>query len=184
MLVIFVTHADSRRTKEPTMFRCLTDQGREEVKRAANRFQDLAKRALADQFNQKLIIEKIVSSPKARCVETALLFADELRSFTKTSDISISNNLDEKRDGILTSKDVIAVLDAEEAQAVLVACHGDLANALPQTGIRSQEIQGGWFKQRPVVAMVDYDRKEAWERARVLFCDGYDVAVWRSLSAS
>ncbi|MFD2070122.1 phosphoglycerate mutase family protein [Azotobacter chroococcum] len=182
MLIICITHADARRTKASHIFRSLTEQGREEVRHAANRFQELAMRILRDQYDKKLSIERILSSPKARCIETALLFADELRDLTKTSDISISEKLDEKQDGILTSEDLVSVIRNENSQAILIACHGDLANALPPSALRSQENQGGWFKQRPVFALIDYDPEAGWESAKVLCCEGYEASPWKNLS--
>ena len=67
MIINCITHAAAR-DKKKHPFRGLTEQGWREVNGAAEQF-----RKLIDE--ETPAIETIISSPKARCVETAILFA-------------------------------------------------------------------------------------------------------------
>src|SRR5262249_15187397 len=111
-------------------------------------------------------IERIISSPMARCVETVMLFADELRAFTKTSEISVSDHLKEKGK-------LIAALEGVKEKVILIGAHADLGGALPTARLIDGVVDDeGFFKSRPVVVAVDY-QPDKWESATVLYCQAY-----------
>ena len=85
MFITCITHTDARDKKEHP-FRGLSKQGWREVENAAERY-----RALIDDQTPK--IDVVVSSPKARCVETAVLFAKEVSDLAATSEIQLDAKL-------------------------------------------------------------------------------------------
>lgn len=190
MLVILITHGDRRKSISRSVFGGLCDQGRTEVKSAANRFWALRNRHAKELDGNKLAIEKVVSSPMARCVETAVLFAKELSEFTNSpqakvgphvSEIHLCQELKEGPEK-LTCQDLAAVIDRESVGAILVCTHGDLAGALPPTVELSATSQdGGWFKLRPVIALVKVEPDTGFQNAQVLCCEGYHAGSWENL---
>lgn len=89
-------------------------------------------RTLSDQgASKQFAIAEIISSPMARCVETALRFSDAVKDITATSEVRVRDRLKEQRAGQLSAGDLVSVLDETISQAVLICTHGDLAGALP-----------------------------------------------------
>ncbi len=73
MLAILLTHADAQRV-ESTRFRALSDQDRAQVDETAARFRTIIADPDLNLSSDQLAIGEIISSPLARCVETALRF--------------------------------------------------------------------------------------------------------------
>ena len=82
MLITCITHADAHNDKARP-FRGLTEQGWREVEGAAGRFRNL----MGEETPK---IETVVSSPKVRCLETALLFGRAISDRVSASEIQIA----------------------------------------------------------------------------------------------
>ena len=81
----------------------------------------------------------------------------------------------------LSAGDLVSVLDQCHAEAVVVCCHGDLAGALPESAkLKSTAHDKGWFKVRPVLAIVRYKQGGNWDQAQVLCCES-PANNWQSL---
>ena len=172
MLVTCITHADARGKKHA--FRGLTKAGRKEAESAAERFSGLAQ----GEFPR---VGVVVSSPKARCLETAVLFAKELSDFgfITTSEVKVDASL---KAGSITGGELADLANMIETTHLLVSAHADLAKALPaHVELRSTAVKDGWFTTRPVLFTIDYVAGEPWEQAQVLYCEGPADEKWRSL---
>ena len=181
MFAIFLTHAEANDVKRPR-FRSLTDLGRAQTKVSATRFVEIVEQFIPALVSGQLTVGEILTSPAARCVESALVFADGIRDLTSTSAVRIRDRLCEKREGRLSPGDVVSILDDTAAQAVLLSTHGDLAGALPASAtVRSEFNDKGWFKVRPVFAVVEYERGSRWNEAKVLACQSLVGGNWISL---
>jgi phosphohistidine phosphatase SixA len=174
MLLIMITHAEARLVKPDYIYRGLTDIGREQVKVAAAEFRK-ALPSIGEKLGGNLQeIERIISAPMARCVETVMLFADELRDLTKTSEISVNDHLKENRGEQLKTGELVAALEGVKEGVILIGARADLGGALPPS---TRLIDGvvddkGFFKSCPVLVVVDY-QPDKWESARVLYCQAY-----------
>lgn len=185
MWLICITHASARDVAPRHIFRGLSEAGRDEVKTAVVEFQKTLPAVAPALGSEALAIGKIVTSPMARCLETVLLFADELRAFTKTSEIHVSEQLKERRGEQLRPDDLVAVVENERASVILLGTHGDLAGALPLSAtLASDASDKGFFTSRPVVVVINYEPGTSWESARVLYCQGYKSQTWRNLLAA
>jgi len=171
MLITCITHADARNKKKHP-FRGLTKQGWREVESIAERF-----RELIDDETPK--IEVVVSSPKARCVETALLFAKAVSKLTTTSEIQLSAGL---KAGSIDGHELFDLANSIQGQHFLVSAHADFVRALPaHATMISGAAKDGWFTTRPVLILVKYDAGESWNSAQVLACEGLLHEEWRNL---
>lgn len=171
MLITCITHADAR-DKKAHPFRGLTEQGWREVEGSAARFREL----IDDETPN---IGVVVSSPKARCVETALLFAKAISDLVATSEIQLDASL---KAGSIGGRELFDLANGIQGQHLLVSAHADLVRALPsQTTIVSEAVKNGWFTTRPVLILVKYDAGEAWDSAQVLACEGLFDEEWRNL---
>ncbi len=171
MLVILITHADAQQV-EPARFRALSDQGRAQVDEVSIRFRTILANLKPDLTPGQFAIGEILSSPLARCVETALRFATAINDLTATSEIRVRDRLREQSAGQLTAGDLVSVLEDTRSQAALICTHGDLAGALPlKTNLSPASSEKGWFKVRPVLVLVEYQRGSEWEDANVLCCE-------------
>jgi phosphohistidine phosphatase SixA len=171
MLITCITHADAR-DKKAHPFRGLTEQGRREVERAAERFRELIDDKTPD-------IEVVVSSPKARCVETAILFAKAVSDLCTTSEIRLDEGL---KAGSIGGHELFHVANNIRAQHLLVSAHADLVRALPAQAVMiSEAVKNGWFTNRPVLILVKYDTWESWDSAHVLACEDLLDREWRNL---
>jgi phosphohistidine phosphatase SixA len=181
MLAILLTHADAHRV-ERTRFRALSDQGRAQVDETAARFRTIIAKPDLDLSSDQLAIREIISSPLARCVETALRFSDAIKDFTETSEIRVRDRLREQRAGQLTAGDLVSVLDDISSPAALICTHGDLAGALPMSAaLKPQYNTNGWFEGvRPVLVLVKYERGSEWNSANVLCCES-PANYWETL---
>jgi len=172
MLVTCITHADARGKKHT--FRGLTERGRQEAASAAKRFRGLVEEEVPR-------IGVVVSSPKARCLETAVLFAKAISDFRliTTSEVEVNAGL---KAGSITGDELAKLANGIETRHLLVSAHADLARALPaHVELDSAAVKDGWFTTRPVLFTIDYEIGQPWEEARVLYCEGYVDEEWRSL---
>jgi phosphohistidine phosphatase SixA len=182
MLAIILTHADAQKV-DPRRFRALSEEGRAQVGETAARFRAIAGDLVPNLNSKQILIAEILSSPLARCVETVLRFSDAIQDFTTTSDIRISHRLREQRAGQLSAGDIVSVLDVTSSEVVLLCTHGDLAGALPvNAALGPEAAQDGWFKLRPVLTIVEYERGSKWEEAKVLCCES-PANNWETLLA-
>lgn len=174
MLITCITHADAR-DKKKYPFRGLTGQGWQEVNSAAEQFREL-------MDEETLVIETIVSSPKARCVETAILFAKAVSEFTATSEIQLDANL---KAGSIRGKELFNLAKGIQVQHLLVSGHADLARTLPpQDKLVSEATKDGWFTTRPVLFQIEYGAGNSWDKARVVYCLGLVDGEWLNLLQS
>jgi phosphohistidine phosphatase SixA len=182
MIAILITHAEAQRV-ESTRFRALSDQGRAQVDEMTTRFRTILANLKTSLTPGQITIGEILSSPLARCVETALRFATAINDLTTTSEIRVRDRLREQRAGRLSADDLVSVLDDTRSQAALICAHGDLAGALPGKANLSPEYsKEGWFQVRPVLVLVEYDRGSDWDNANVLCCES-PANNWETLLA-
>jgi phosphohistidine phosphatase SixA len=171
MLITCITHADAR-DKKAHPFRGLTEQGWREVERSAERFRELID-------NETPKIEVVVSSPKARCVETALLFAKAVSDLATTSEIQLDAGL---KAGSISGHELFDMANSTQGRHLLVSAHADLVRALPaHAAMVSKAAKDGWFTARPVLILMKYDAGEPWSSAQVLACEGLLHEEWRNL---
>ncbi len=173
MLLTGITHASARDKKEHP-FRGLTEKGWEEVRGAAAGFKEWI-------GDDPLPIDSVVSSPKARCIETAVLFAKAISDYRliATSEIQVNAGL---KAGSIQGGELVELVNSTGAKHLLVSAHADLVQALPPSAnLVPEAAKGGWFTTRPVLFTVDYIPGEPWDRARVLYCEGFVDGKWQSL---
>jgi len=179
MIITGITHADARDKKHP--FRGLTGQGREEAISAAGRFRELMGVIETGRGVKIPTVGRIVSSPKARCLETAILFAKAISDFglMATSEVQVDAGL---KAGSISGDELSQLAKRIKTPNLLVSAHADLARALPaQVELTAGSVKEGWFTDRPVLFTIDYEAGEPWEQARILSCEGYFDGSWRDL---
>ncbi len=184
MHMICVSHAEARVVDPPFIFRALTEQGRREMRAAAAGVRERLEEVVPALAAGEAGIGRIVSSPLARCVESLLVFADELQDLTKTSEIECDVRLRERRGCRLLPDELVSVVNAKPVSVALLGTHGDLAGALPRrTGLREEAAHEGWFAKRPVVAVLEYEPHTPWDSARVTFCHAFAAEIGEDLLA-
>ncbi len=182
MIITCITHANARDKSKHT-FLGLTEQGWQEVNSAAKRFRLIAVLG-ADQGEEMPLVETVVSSPKARCLETAILFAKAISDFrlVATSEVQINSGL---KAGSISGDELAELANSIRTQHLLVSAHADLARALPSlVELAPGAARDGWFTTRPVLFTIDYKVGESWDKARVLYCEGYIDEQWQGLIRS
>lgn len=167
MWIIAITHASTREVPSPSL-KALSEAGREQIKTLAQQFRDLVPNTVP--LGENLKIDRIVTSPLARCVETAVLFADELREFTQTGEVQISARIKARKGAQLSPEELLTTIKEADADCLVLSLHADLAGALPAGADVTVESENGWFKTRPVLAVLNYDPAAPWENARLLHC--------------
>jgi phosphohistidine phosphatase SixA len=181
VLVIFITHAEAQWVDKPH-FRALTDRGRAQVDETAARFRRIIPALAPDLVSKKVHVGEIISSPTARCVESALRFSDAIKDLTGTSDIRVHDNLGEQRSEDLSGKDLVSILNETVSQATLICTHADLAGALPASAtLKPEYFHDKWFDVRPVLVLVEYERQSEWDSADVLSCEYPELTSWETL---
>lgn len=173
MFVTCITHADARDKKH--IFRGLTENGWREVESAARRFRVLHEEVVPS-------IGTIVSSPKARCLETAVLFAKALSDFEllNASEIQVDDRL---KAGSIAGDELPELVGSVKTEHLLVSGHADLAKALPAGfNLAPGSAKDGWFSTRPVLFTIEYEVGRPWHKARVLYCEGYSDKLWHNLA--
>lgn len=176
MFLTAITHA-SARDKEHN-FRGLTASGQEESVAAARQYHD------GYTKNQGLPpVDRIVSSPKPRCLETVILFAKGL-----TND-SISASSVEVNAGLAAGKieggELAALAENGDAAHILISGHADLVKTLPPgVSLGEGAADGGWFAVRPVLFQVEIEPDQPWDAATVHFCAALVDGQWERLLAT
>lgn len=175
MYLTAITHA-SARDKEHH-FRGLTADGQEESTSAAWKYEAYTKGQDLPAF------DRIVSSPKPRCLETVILFAKALGNDSiAVSSVDVDAGL---AAGEIEGGELAALAASGNAEHILVSGHADLVKTLPAGASLSEEAaDGGWFAVRPVLFQIEIDGEQSWEEATVLFCSALVDGHWKSLLAS
>jgi phosphohistidine phosphatase SixA len=164
MRVICITHATGERTVKH-LFSGLTEQGRTHITRTATLF-----RKRPDNINN-LKIQKILSSPHARCIETVVLFARGVSGYTQDDpercpQVSPEIRTDDKlMEETLTADILTRIVKDIKVEAVLLGVHNNLFKALPrsiQEALKDWVDKDQFFKPRPVVVSLKYDEGD-WE---------------------
>ena len=169
MLITCITHAAARGKKYS--FRGLTEKGWQEVDSAAERF-----KSLVGEESPK--IEAVVTSPKARCVETAILFAKAVSEFASTSEIRLETDL---KAGSISGNELYDIATKFPFQHLLVSAHADLVRTIPDhIELISEAADSGWFSTRPVLFQLKYHVGESWDNARLIYCEGLLAGEWRN----
>ncbi|MFN2224511.1 MAG: hypothetical protein PVH65_00995 [Chloroflexota bacterium] len=174
MFITCITHADARNKQHA--FRGLTEAGWQEVNGAANHFRALTN---VDELPH---IGAIVSSPKARCLETVVLLAKALSDFglVDASEVQVDAGL---KAGSIAGDELPDLAGRFAARHLLVSGHADLAKALPaHFRLGAGAAKDGWFSTRPVLFTVEYEPGQPWEEARVLYCEGLVDLRWHNLA--
>ena len=182
MIISCITHANAR-SKKNHVFLGLTEQGWGEVESAANRFNALVIAHGAARSQEIPRVDTIVSSPKARCLETAVLFAKAISDLglVTTSEVQVDAAL---KAGSINGDEIADLANSFRTRHLLVAAHADLAKTLPaRSELVAEATRDGWFTTRPVLFTVDYEAGKPWDQARILYCEGYVDGEWQSLKA-
>lgn len=169
-----ITHA-SARDKEHN-FRGLTAAGQEESVSAADPYRELASGGKAPA------IDRIVSSPKPRCLETVLLFAKALADDSiRASSVAVDPGLAAAE---IEGDELAELATTSHAEHLLVSGHADLVKTLPAAAsLIEGAADGGWFSVRPVLFQVQVQPGQEWDDATVRFCSALVNGEWKSLLA-
>lgn len=178
MLVLAVTHPDSA-ARSP---RSLSEGGRQQALWAAKRLREFV--------DKKVVLVAALSSPKTRCLETAILVAREFGETTKSETtsfdrINVRPELEEAKNPITpealkqildgVTKDIEIAQHITSDSAVLISMHGDLANALSESVTPAPRFASdGWFNVRPVIAVCDFVES----RLSVRSCEVLQAGSW------
>ena len=149
MKVVLITHAKTS-NKPPKR---LSFAGRYGVEQVV----DMIKGKLGERYR----IQKAVSSPAARCIDTALVCMEEVGA----DDL---NRLDtDHRLARLDKADKLEAVIRDNAQEGLaVFCHADLGGVLPGKE-KIMGIKEGWFEHKPVLVILDWGPSRAWNENTV-----------------
>jgi hypothetical protein len=182
MRILAVTHSDSA-ARSP---RSLSNSGRLQALWAARRLRELT--------GKKTVLEAIISSPKARCLEMAILVAREFGETTKAEvafdRVEVRAELEEGQSPILPNTlkrlldEIRQRVHGAPDSAILVSMHGDLAGVIDASAALATEIapgskiaSGGWFDVRPVIAVCDYDGRLSVKNCEVLFAGSWATCL-------
>lgn len=175
MYLTAITHAGARDKKYH--FRGLTPAGQEECAGAARQFEALAEGQRLPAF------DKIVSSPKPRCLETVILFAKAVDNDSiEVSSVEVDAGL---AAGQIEGGELVSLAAGGDAAHVLVSGHADLVKTLPSSASLTVEAaDGGWFAVRPVLFQIEVKPGQSWDEATVHFCSALVDGQWKGLLAS
>lgn len=188
MYVLIMTHADAENVTPRHIFRPLSNKGKDDVNALADRFNAVI-RDYIPELGKDVFFDEILSSSFARCIETAIQFAAKVNQFTGTSEIKLADQLKEKREGNLTTGDIVSVLDSTHSEVVLLCVHGDLAGAMPvlrnlNPDYIVQDKKRFFFLGKPVWTLIKFTPRSGdhkWENAEVLLCELLDNDNWISI---
>ena len=170
MLITCITHASARSKKY--LFRGLTEQGWREVESAADRF-----KKLAGKDDPRIAV--IVASPKARCVETAILFSKAVSEFVSTSEMELEVGL---KAGSISGSELFDLSNMKQIRHLLVSAHADIVRALPvRVALIPEAANGGWFSTRPVLFQLQYKVGDPWNSATINYCEGLLEGKWQRI---
>ena len=149
MKVLLITHAKT--SNRPP--RRLSITGRYEVEQVI----DMVKGRLGERYR----IQKAVSSPAARCLDTALTCLEEIGA----EDV---NKVDtDYRLARLDKADKLEAVIRDNAQEGLaIFCHADLGGVLPHKE-NILKIKEGWFEPKPVMVVLEWGPSRSWEENTV-----------------
>ncbi len=159
MNIVLVTHAEASREAP----RSLTDAGIAAASRTADRISEI----LGEGFR----VKKAVCSPAVRCVQTALVILSMLPEATLRR-LDTDPRL-MAADDPMEPRQLSGALADYPCEGLLVALHADLANALP----RREAVIGakeGWFAERPILCVLDWEKGRPWEENRIMYLEGPD----------
>ncbi|MBN2223481.1 MAG: histidine phosphatase family protein [Deltaproteobacteria bacterium] len=159
MRIVLVTHAEASEAAP----RPLTDEGILSAERAAAR--------IGGVMGESWRVKKAVSSPAVRCVQTALVILGTL-SGEKLRRLDTDPRLMAAKDPMEPDQLFRALADYP-CEGLLVVLHADLANAMPG-GCRPGACSGGWFTERPVICILDWEPERPWKESRVIALEAPD----------
>jgi len=157
--IVLVTHAEASEDAP----RALTDAGVASAEQSAAR--------IAHIMGKAWRVNKAVSSPAVRCVQTALVILGTL-SGEKLRRLDTDPRLMAARDP-MGPEQLFRALADYPCEGLLVVLHADLANALPG-GCRPQGCRDGWFTERPVLCILDLEPGGPPDSARIFLLEGPD----------
>jgi phosphohistidine phosphatase SixA len=171
MLITAITHA-SARDKEHN-FRALTEDGTQESLSAVARYGELT-------GEQPIPITRVLSSPKPRCLETAITFVKQLdNEAVVASTVEVDAGL---AAGEIEGSELAHLGREAEAGHVLVSGHADLVQTLPEhVRLTADAASDGWFQVRPVIFQLHIEPGAEWSQAELRFCEGLVDGQWQSL---
>ena len=177
MIILAVTHPDTI-SRNP---RSLSEGGRQQALQAARRLRELV--------GKQLCLTAVVSSPKARCLETAIVVAREFGETTRddgtyNGHIHVTAELDERSGAPNNIQNINKAISPflhdhskSEDKTVLLSVHGDLANMLiDSTTFVEEAASQGSFTVRPVIAVFDYSP----DKIVVRHCEVLKAGSWIS----
>ncbi|HLB25723.1 MAG TPA: phosphoglycerate mutase family protein [Nitrospirota bacterium] len=149
MKIVLVTHAKT--SNRPP--RRLSMAGSYEVEQVV----DMIKGKLGEKFR----IQKAVSSPAARCLDTALLCLEEMGGE------EVNRVETDRRLARLDKPDALEAVIRDNAQEGLaIFCHADLASVLPHKE-KLLKVKEGWFEVKPVLVIMDWGPSRTWDENTV-----------------
>ncbi len=161
MRIVLVTHAQA----EEHAPRGLSDEGIASAQKAARRIREI--------MGETWRVQKAVSSPAVRCVQTALVIVSAL-SGEKLRRLDTDPRLMAAKDP-MEPQQLAGALADYPCEGLLVLLHADLANALPDRG-RLLGARGGWFSERPIICSMEWEEQRPWEENRIVVLEGPDGA--------
>jgi phosphohistidine phosphatase SixA len=159
MRIVLVTHAQA----DEHAPRGLSREGTASAHRAARRIPEI--------MGETWRVQKAVSSPAVRCVQTALVIVSALPG-EKLRRLDTDPRLMAAQDPMEPGQLAGALADYP-CDGLLVVLHADLANALPDRE-RLLGAGRGWFSERPVICIAEWDGRLPWEESRIVVLEGPD----------
>ena len=180
MLITAITHAAAR-SSDSYNFRGLTDQGQQEARSAAKHYRKTLSRLANFSGRQIPAVEAVVSSPKPRCLETVILFAKDLADLMTAGEVEVEAGI---KAGDVQGGELAELAQRFQVDHLLVSGHADMVKMIPEeTELMPEAADGGWFNDRPILFVIDYDRAQDWSEAKVLACEGLVDGAWQGLLA-
>jgi phosphohistidine phosphatase SixA len=116
-------------------------------------------------------VRKAVSSPAVRCVQTALVIVSAL-SGEKLRRLDTDPRLMAANDPMGPDQLARALADYP-CEGLLVVLHADLAAALPG-GDDLSGVADGWFAERPILCVLDWEPARPWDENAIIVLEGPD----------
>lgn len=174
MYLTAITHASAR--DKAHNFRGLTASGQGESAGAAEQYEEYTN-------GQDLPpVDRVVSSPKPRCLETVILFAKSLdNNRIAASSVEVDAGL---AAGKIGGGELAALAATGNAAHILASGHADLVKTLPsRVSFINGAANGGWFAVRPVLFQIEIEDGQSWQEATVHFCSALIDGRWQDLLA-
>jgi phosphohistidine phosphatase SixA len=155
--IVLVTHAEA--AERPP--RLLTTAGIVSAGRLAVR--------MGECMGPAWRVRKAVSSPAIRCIQTALAVMPALAD-DKLRRLDTDPRLMAARDPMEPNQ-LFGALADYPCEGLLVVLHADLANALTSL-CRPLAESGGWFRIRPVICVMDWEKDRPGGENRIVLLEG------------